>query len=137
MDENFLTLQELQSMNRCQMYLKATFLSDICNSQGTAIDQQMWDSQVQCNSLYQWPRTEKPPMTEWQEWRQTLTLALSSGKNGLLALPLGKWRSTKSQENGYSLEPEDNHLLEYRDNQWFQYARALGRCCTLIYHCTP
>jgi len=115
----------------------SNLLPDICNGTGTKKDPRMWDGKGQCKSKYQWPKTNKPTMTEWQEWQQTLTLALSLGKNWQLAMLLGKWGSTKCHADGYFLESDDNHLLKHRDNQWFRHVRALVWRLTLLYHHNP
>jgi len=94
------------------MYLQAIFLSIICNGTGTAINPQMWDGKVQCPSIYKWPRTDKPPPSEWQEWRCMLTLALSLGRSRQLAIPLGKWKTQIHKANGF-FEPNGDHLLEH------------------------
>jgi len=61
---------KLASMNQCQMFLKATYLSDICTRDGMAIDPQYWDGQTKCNSEFTWPRTEKPPNSNWTLWEK-------------------------------------------------------------------
>jgi len=42
---------------------------------------------------------------EWQAWRKMITLALLVGRNGQLALPLGKWRKGKEAKDGFFLVP--------------------------------
>jgi len=75
--------------------------------------------------MYKWPKINKPTAAEWQEWWQILLLVLSLlGRNGQLAMPLGKWGPMKSQTDGVFLKPEDNHLLKHKG---FWYARALGQ----------
>jgi len=48
-----------------------------------------------------------------------LTLVLSLGRSGQLAIPLGKWKPTKCNANGFFLEPNDNHLLKRNANGFF------------------
>jgi len=68
---------KLVSMNRCHMFLKAIFLSDICTSDGKAIDPQFWNGRTKCNSDIIWPRTETPPISDWTLWKKHLTAALA------------------------------------------------------------
>jgi len=126
--------QDLICMNRCHMYLQAIFLLDICNGTGTAI---VWDGQAQCNSQYQWPKTEKPMTMEWQEWRCTITQALSVGCNGQLVVPLGKWALETRQADGYFLKPDNNHLLKHKENHWYRHTRAPGQPRALKYQHNP
>jgi len=118
--------QNLTELNQCHMYLQAIFLSNICNGMGTAINPQMLEGKVQCPSIYEWPKTDKPSPTEWQEWRCTLMLALSLGRSEQQAIPLGKWKPEKCNANGFFLEPNNNHLIEHQDKQWFCYTRVPG-----------
>jgi len=51
---------ELARLNYCCMHLKVIFLSDICNDQGTAIEQQFWSRTGKANvHPYSWPRSHK------------------------------------------------------------------------------
>jgi len=70
---------ELASMNRCQMFLKVTYLSDICMGDGKYIDTRYWAGKETCQTKYQWPRTEKPMTYEWNMWRINLVNVLSLG----------------------------------------------------------
>jgi len=60
-----LTGNELAAMNRCQMYLHAIFLSDICTGDGTAIELHHWGGKHICESPFSWPKTEKPLIQDW------------------------------------------------------------------------
>jgi len=60
--EHGLTGTELVAMNQCQMYLHAIVLSDICTSDGTAMEPYHWGGQHICESPFSWLKTEKPPL---------------------------------------------------------------------------
>jgi len=69
----------------CEQVLNAlasNFLSNICNGTGTVIGPMFWDGQDKCETIYEWPKTEIPTPSEWQAWQQTLTIALSLGRQG-------------------------------------------------------
>jgi len=70
---------DLASLNRCQMYLQAIYLSDICTGDGKAIDSRYWEGKEQCQMEFWWPRTERPTATKWNMWCKILTVALSLG----------------------------------------------------------
>jgi len=82
---------KLACMKHCCMFLNANYLSDICMGDGTAINPQYWDSKTKCVSDYIWPRMEKPPAQDWNQWRKNLTVALALGWKETLQKPLGHW----------------------------------------------
>jgi len=53
-------MAELEMINQCQMYVKATFLSDICNAMGTHIKQHIWKHPMALDNVYTWPAMPKP-----------------------------------------------------------------------------
>ncbi len=106
------TGQDLASLNRCQMYIHAIYLLDICNGSGTAIDNWYWEGKSVCPLEYIWLTTAKPTTMEWQVWRKTMSLALSTGHNGQLVVPLGKWRESQATKDGFFIDPWDKHLYE-------------------------
>jgi len=87
--------QDLVTLNLCCLYLKAIYLSDICNGLGTMIKQQFWtgDNAVD-HYKYHWPQIQKPAACKWAHWQRCLTLSLNLGKQQRLPLPCGRWHST-------------------------------------------
>jgi len=65
--------QELMTLNRCRMWLRVTFLSDIYNGFGNQIKTNCWEGLEPAKSDLEWPRMEKPTQAEWQEWQRALT----------------------------------------------------------------
>jgi len=62
------------------MFLKVTYLSDICTGNGKYIDIRFWEGKETCQTEYQWLRTEKLTTHKWNMWRKDLTNALSLGR---------------------------------------------------------
>jgi len=83
--------KELEALNRCRMYTKDIFLSDICNATGTQLEQHRWTHAIPGESTYTWPYYPKPTPTEWRGWQLALQRSLSLGRNLQLPIPLGKW----------------------------------------------
>jgi len=106
------TGQDLASFYQCWMYIHAICLSDIYNGSGTAIDNWYWEGKSACPSEYIWPTTTKPTATEWQAWKKTISLALLTGHNGQLAVPLGKQRESRATKDTFFFDPWDEHLYE-------------------------
>jgi len=119
---------ELATLNRCRMYLRVIFLSDICNGTGTAVDNQFWVGEKP-SSLYQynWPQTPKPTQREWTLWQRALTVGLNLGRQGKLALPLGKWRKSTYLQPGLFTDTSGEHLYRLSENRWATYQPILLR----------
>ena len=58
------TNDEIACVNRCRLYLKVFFLSDIVNSAGTKVLQNAYDGTIstQWRSRWKWPRQPRPRM---------------------------------------------------------------------------
>jgi len=59
------------------------------------------------------------------------------GRNGQLAIPLGKWSKKIENQNGFFLDPIANHQYKRQDDKWFIFTRMPGKTRTLSYHRTP
>jgi len=101
---------ELATLNQCCMYMRATYLSDICNAMGTKIKQHLWSQPTVLNSPYQWPSIPKPTPSEWQMWQQALWHALSLGNNLSLPIPLGRWAYSTKPRTGWVDHEEENAI---------------------------
>ena len=115
---------ELASMNQCQMFLKAPYLSDICTGNRKYIDTRYWAGKDTCQTKYQWPRTETPMTYKWNMWRINLTNALSLGCQDSLGNPLGNWEFNQGQKDGLYLEKEGNHLWTRQKGKWHIHTKA-------------
>jgi len=49
---------------------------------------------------------------EWQEWKQTIMQACQLGRNGQLAIPLGKWSEKYAHQDGFFLDLTADDLYE-------------------------
>jgi len=77
---------ELNTFNRCWLYLRVVYLLDICNAGGTKLEQYLWNQPTIAESPYQWPVVPKPTAMEWRLWQQALQQAISLGRNLALLL---------------------------------------------------
>jgi len=100
------------------MYIRAIYLSNICNAASRVVYPHYWDGNCKCITNYKWPRMENPTKNEWQEWQRIVTLALQLGRNRQLAIPLSKLSKTFKQQDGYFIEPTGDHLYKLKANQW-------------------
>ena len=64
----------LASLNRCRIYLKVIWLSDITTVDGKNINKVSYQGKYQPNykSAYTWATIQRPKPTEWTAWRMAL-----------------------------------------------------------------
>jgi len=118
---------ELASMNRCRMFIKATYLSDICMGDGKYMDTRFWDGKATCTTEYQWPRMEKPTTYEWNTWIKNLTIALSLGWRDSLEHSLGNWNNNQRTKDGLFLEMAGDHLWTSQNGKWHIHTKIPGQ----------
>jgi hypothetical protein len=82
---------DLTDINRCHVYLRVFFLSDIANIQGDTIKEWAINSERSKarHSTWHWPVQQKPPRTMWNKWKAAL-IAVFNDETTLTA-PMGDW----------------------------------------------
>ena len=77
---------ELSELNRCQMYLNFTCLSDVSTGDGLRIPPSSWKgTQRKKEELYLCSFQQKPPNRSWKNWQTALQLHYELARN--LAFP--------------------------------------------------
>jgi len=110
---------KLVTLNRCRMYLQVIFLSDICNGQGTTIENQFWSGTAISNSHnFRWPCTHKPNPSKWGLWQRALTRSFNLNNTWKLPIPLGKWDSITTQTNGWYTDEAGLQLFHQTEQEW-------------------
>jgi len=117
---------ELATLNRCQMWLQVTQLSEICNGGNILIEP--WEGKAQTQSGWSWPQTVKPEPTEWKEWQRALANTFALNKHWGLKEKLGKWSQQQKPVIGWYVDLETKRL--YHCNG------ALSQVHTQIPRCT-
>jgi hypothetical protein len=86
---------ELKAVQQCQLYLKATTISNLTNSAGTAITDWVTNPNLQGHeswpSLFLYRNQGRPTSTTWNIFIKKLQVAYSVGTNYFLTGPLGWW----------------------------------------------
>lgn len=84
--------EELLRLNKCRLYLRVFFLSEIGTGDGLAILAEAWSGK-QLETVYKsssWPRQQRPCYKDWLIWHRLLKKAFLY--RGLrLRIPLGDW----------------------------------------------
>jgi hypothetical protein len=81
--------RDLAEINRCHVYLRVFFLSDIVNVQGDTIEE--WEingeQRNSRHSLWHWSVKQKPPRTMWNKWKAALIAVFND--EATLTAPMG------------------------------------------------
>ena len=85
-----LTRGQINSLNRCRVYLHALFFSDLVTADGRNFESHVFDpgGPNAVNSIYLFPR-EEPTKSDWELWSTYWRGKADEG--GRLRTPLGKW----------------------------------------------
>ena len=90
---NLFTKNEIETINRCRLYLRVFFLSDIVSGNGQYIipDIVRGEKFEQLKSRWQWPRKPKPPKSSWNLWDIAITEVWAKSESLRLRHLLGNW----------------------------------------------
>jgi hypothetical protein len=93
---------KLKAVQRCRLYLKATTISDLTNSAGTAITDWVTNLNLQGRktrpSLFLYPNQGQPTSTTWNIFIKKLQVPYTAGTNNLLTSLLGWWHVTRMHQ---------------------------------------
>ena len=63
----------IHSINKCRLFLKALFLSDITEASGNYLLEEAWQGkQINTHRKENWPAQGNPTLKNWAEWRNYL-----------------------------------------------------------------
>jgi hypothetical protein len=123
---------DLLSLNRCRLYLKAYFLSDITNGYGTMVTDDAWMGRYQEIHWHtSWPKQAPPTRHDWIIWRTCIKRCfLSRGMR--LKHPLGKWIRSDDKWPWYYSTKYDC-LYHIAENGCFEFSRIPHCSSRLIF----
>ncbi len=84
------TRAELQAFNRCRLYCRTLFLSDIVTRDGKRIELAMFHGSSRVSSTLTWPQQQQPGDKDWVVWRKMLKQDFLT-EAGQLCILLGAW----------------------------------------------
>ena len=121
---------QLQQLQDCRLFLRATTLSDISNAQGDAIHTNAWLGKPMTHLRARpWIHTYKPGKNAWDMWRQALRdhFLPPYAPHQSLTSPLGQWRQ-RMDDTWRWWYKDENTLLEHTDDQgWMVWTRQTDR----------
>jgi hypothetical protein len=118
----------LTEINRCRVYLRVFFLSDIVNIQGDTIYE--WAIHGERNktrhSMWHWPVQQKPPRTMWNKWKAALIEVFNDETT--LTAPMGDWLNKQNHQESEWLSVQDKCIYRQNNGEWSQFTQLnLGR----------
>jgi hypothetical protein len=111
-------------INRCRIYLRVFFLSDIVNIQGAPIKE--WaitgERSKASHSTWHWPVQQKPPRNMWNKWKAAL-IAVFHDETTLTA-PMGDWLDKHNhQESEWWLSVQEKCIYGQNCGEWSQFSQ--------------
>jgi hypothetical protein len=90
--------EQLLWVNKCRLYLRVIYLSDIVTGDGTSIEDIAWLGSMRMHPQREesWPNQQNPPMRAWLLWRKVLKSAFVS-RGRRLRKPLCLWLDGKME----------------------------------------
>ena len=117
---------DLEKINRCRLYLRATTLSDITSGDGTIICKQYWHGYRNDEHmlLHAWPEQGDPGDKDWTIWRRALKAAFPQMQRKLVT-PLGRWVDKHRDKWKWFYHPLSKQLYTKQPgtDQWRIYTR--------------
>jgi hypothetical protein len=114
--------RDLTDINRCHIYLRVFFLSDIVNVQGDTIEEWAINgerSNARCSKSH-WPVQQKPPRNMWNKWKAALIAVFNDEKT--LTAPMGDWLYMQNhQESEWWLSVQDKCIYRQKCGEWSQF----------------
>jgi hypothetical protein len=126
---------ELVCINKCWLYLRAYYVSDISDGSGTQMNDDAWVGKRSATTrAHSWPSQGQPTRLDWETWRKFLRLALLS-RGRRLKTPLGPWiRVDRSQP--WFLDPQFDRLYQQIGDTWFFHPRLPRQSGRPLYSAT-
>jgi hypothetical protein len=114
-------MEELLAVNRCWLFLKALFLSDIVNGSGTEILPAAWNGErIICPQRSgNWPNQSRPPPSAWAIWKTYLRKRFL-GRDLKLRSPMGPW-VTWDQDWPWYFCPKASALFHHDRGLWTRH----------------
>ena len=84
------TMKELESVNKCRMWMRVISLSEICNEAGDKIEEWALKVERKNDTVLQCPNTIKPHENEWRLWWNKIKVSTGHYR-GNIDQSLGSW----------------------------------------------
>lgn len=112
---------ELERINRCRIFLRATTISDISDSTGTRINKEAAECafEAQIIDKGKWPVQPQPGKTHRDTWKKFIIAICTVSDTTLLEIPLGEWNNEQiryRQSQTHFIDPHTSQVFVRYDN---------------------
>ena len=107
--------KDMESINRCRVYLKVLYVSDVSNYEGTEIMEEAFEVRSFRHSTLVWPHQVRPTKSDRNIWRKHLYRLCYDGNK--LITSLGRWINKNNQVWKFMICNEKINLLRTIDGQ--------------------
>jgi len=116
----------LEQLNKCWLFLKAFFLSDLTDGSGSYLLDEAWKGEpLNLHRMESWPQQGKPPPGMWDTWRvHLMKYFLQQGRR--LKTNLGVWKEWDPLWPRY-FSPKDNSLFKFDHGKWTSFGIVQDR----------
>ena len=128
------SLDELISLNRCRLFLRAFHLSDIVDGSGSYILDDAWLGRPNHNAhrIDTWPNQGPLTKNDWVLW-QCMVKRCFLGRGMKLQSPLGPWLSLDHRWPWY-YSTYDECLYQLKEQGWLRYPKIIQHSNRLLFH---
>ena len=123
------TINEMSDINRCRLYLRVFFLSDIVSGNGLYIIPEIVRGErfPQWQSMWKWPRQSRPPPSSWRLWNIAISEVWAKSESLRLQNPLGNWIHKTHMRFQYKIDSTNNILYENNHGVKTKYVQDVSR----------
>ncbi len=111
---------EVRAFNRCRMYSRVWFVSDIASGDGRRILHGFMRGTTRAESSLSWPHQHRPSDSDWQVWRKILKRDFMT-EAGTLRRSLGAWYDDANRHHrvwpGY-MNNKKTKIWRQQQDQW-------------------
>jgi hypothetical protein len=109
------------SLNKCRLFLKAMYLSDIVDGSGSYILEEAWHPMTQMITYRDdsWPNQGFPILSAWTLWCQYLKISFIS-RGVHLRQPFGTWKGLNNNWPCYFCNAR-KLLMQLKEGRWFSF----------------
>jgi hypothetical protein len=106
---------ELQDKNRCRIYMRASFISDIKNIQGTLIEPRAFSGKRQATRTPAWAWSVQQTPAMWKAWKDALEFL---APERVVTPALGAWIKEHHQTQEWYYYAEEKTIFHHVNGQW-------------------
>ena len=120
------SIAEMQSINRCRLFLHVTTASDIATGDGYRILDDIFIGKiVHRKDNFDWPNQSRPPKAAWDFWSKQLRRHFAP-ERAQLSSPLGEWIITEDDDYYSSWEwwvNDKEEVYQHINDNWYLIAQ--------------